>query len=119
MKDLQLTQNRLLRTLNQTRVVDQISIVSMLIKFGLLSVNQLAAEIKLIEVWKSINVDGCRTKMEPYSTLANQPEFRLRPKTNRIFLDTARLPTMFKALLPMFKQLAIFFKNSSPKIDVG
>ena len=86
---------------------------------GLLSVNQLAAEIKLIEVWKSINVDRCPTKMEPYSTLANQPEFRLRPKTTKIFLDTARLLTMFKALLPMFKQLAIFFKNSSPKIDVG
>ena len=49
-KSLQLTQNRLLRSLNQTRIADKVSIKKMLEKFELLSVNQLAAEIKLIEV---------------------------------------------------------------------
>ena len=34
----------------------RVSIKSMLEKFGLLAVNQLSAEIKFIEVWKSINV---------------------------------------------------------------
>ena len=39
----------------------------MLEKFQILSVNQLAAKIKLIETWKSINVEGCPIKLDPYS----------------------------------------------------
>ena len=50
LKSLQVTQNRLLRALNNSRIKDRISVKSMLDKFGLLSVNQLAAKIKLVEV---------------------------------------------------------------------
>ena len=91
LKSLQLTQNRLLRALNNTRIKDRISIKSMLEKFGLLSVNQLAAQIKLLEVWKSINVEGNPTKLEPYCTDQLSRTHTLRPKSNRIFNDTARL----------------------------
>ena len=49
MKELQLTQNRLLRALNNSKIKD---------KFNLLSVNQLAARIKLLEVWKAVHVEG-------------------------------------------------------------
>ena len=91
MKSLQTTQNRLLRMLNKTRISDKVSIASMLEKFQLLSVNQLAAEIKLIEVWKAINVEGCPIKLDPYVAERRKTNIELRPKTNRIFNDTAKL----------------------------
>ena len=48
-KSIQLVQNKLLRFLNGT--------VSLLAKFDMLAVNQLNAQIKLLEMWKSKNVD--------------------------------------------------------------
>ena len=90
-KSLQLTQNRLLRVLNKTRIADKVSIRSMLDKFKLASVNQLAAEIKLLEVWKSVNVAGCPINLEPYNPQSSQTGHQLRPKLNRVFNDTARL----------------------------
>ena len=93
MATLQLTQNNLLRMLNKTKVADKVSISSMLNKFGLLSVNQLAAQIKLTEVWKSINVENCPLNLEPFNPNLNQGELshNLRPKQTKTFKDTARL----------------------------
>ena len=87
---LQLTQNRLLRALNNTRIKDKVSIKSMLAKFNLLSVNQLAAQIKLLEVWKSINVEGNPTEMEPYHPIRTESNLCLRQKPNRVFNDSAK-----------------------------
>ena len=56
-KDLQLAQNRLLRMLNNSKIKDRVSTSSMLVKFKLLSVNQLAGQIKLTESWKSFNIE--------------------------------------------------------------
>ena len=89
MKSLQLTQNRLLRTLNGTKISDKISTQSMLSTFQLLSVNHLAAEIKLIETWKSINLEYNPIQLEPFK--ANKNAHQLRPQLNRIFKDDARL----------------------------
>ena len=89
MKSLQLTQNRLLRTLNGTKISDKISTQSMLSTFQLLSVNHLAAEIKLIETWKSINLEYNPIQLEPFKTNTNAHQ--LRPQLNRIFKDDARL----------------------------
>ena len=57
MKAIQLVQNNLLRTLNGTKVEEKISIAHMLEKFKMLLVNQLNANIKLLEVWKALNVE--------------------------------------------------------------
>ena len=91
LKSLQLTQNRMLRAINNTRVKDKISVKSMLEKFDLLSVNQLAAQIKLQEVWKSINVEGYALTLDPYNSHLPSSGHELRQKNNRIFNDTARL----------------------------
>jgi hypothetical protein len=91
MKSLQLTQNRLLRLLNNSRVADKISTKTLLEKFQLLSVNQLAAEIKLTETWKSINVDGCPINLDPYNHNQDKSDHRLRPQPMRIFNDSHRL----------------------------
>ena len=48
--------NKLVRVLNNSRISDKISTKFMLSKFNLLSVNQMNAQIKLTEIWKSVNV---------------------------------------------------------------
>ena len=53
---IQLVQNKLLRLLNKSQVKDRISTASLLKKFGMLSVNQLNAQVKLLEMWKSQNI---------------------------------------------------------------
>ena len=91
MKSLQLTQNRMLRALNNSKIKDKISIASMLKKFKLLSVNQLAASIKLTEVWKSVNIPNYPILLEPYNQTTTSPNLDLRPRPNRIFNDSSRL----------------------------
>ena len=63
-KSIQLVQNNLMRALNGTKVKDMISISSLLSKFGMLSVNQLNAQVKLAEIWKAINVEDYPLKVE-------------------------------------------------------
>ena len=64
----------------------------MLEKFGLLSVNQLAAKIKLIEVWKSVHREGSPLSLEPYNqTNIARDQHNLRHQQNRVFNDTCRL----------------------------
>ena len=53
---IQKCQNKLLRILNGTRISEKISTKSMLVKFKMLSVNQMMAQIKLIEMWKTTHV---------------------------------------------------------------
>ena len=53
---VQKCQSKLLRALNGSRVSDQISTKSLLLKFNILSVNQMNAQIKLSEMWKSVNI---------------------------------------------------------------
>ena len=86
MKALQLTQNRMLRAINGTRIKDQVSIKLMLDKFNLLSVNQLAAQIKLTEVWKAANGEGYAISLYPYRPIRSGQDaditHDLRPRTN-------------------------------------
>ena len=56
MRELQYAENRLLRFLEGCRLKDRKSTSSLLLKFNLPSVNQLACEIKLLEAWKSQNI---------------------------------------------------------------
>ena len=91
MKSLQLTQNRMLRTVNDSKIKDKISTVTLLNKFGLLSVNQLAAQIKLTEVWKSLQVVGHPSLLEPYNKASTATTAGLRPKPTRILNDSSKL----------------------------
>ena len=81
----------MLRLINNTRIKVRISSASILKKFGLLSVNQLAAQIKLNEVWKSINQEGYPIQLEPYNSQLAQSGLTLRTQNNRVFKDTLRL----------------------------
>ena len=90
LKSLQITQNRMLRCLNRSRISDKISVTSMLEKFGLLSVNQLAVQIKLIEVWKSVNMPGHPLRLEAYNAHNSDLKQALRARPNRVYNDSAK-----------------------------
>ena len=52
---IQLTQNKMARFLNGTKIKDRIRTEQILDSLKMLSVNRLNAQIKLMEVWKSLN----------------------------------------------------------------
>ena len=91
MKALQLTQNRMLRVINNCKIKDRVTVKSMLEKFNLLSVNQLAASIKLLEVWKSQNQNGYPIAFEPYNANLQNQGHDLRPQNNRVLKDYCKL----------------------------
>ena len=51
MKSIQLIQNKMLRFINGMKLLDKISTKTLLERSKMLSVNQLNAQIKLVEVW--------------------------------------------------------------------
>ena len=57
LKDLQMSQNKMLRLLNNSRISDRISTSSLLKKFNMMSVNQINAQMKLSEMWKAVRDD--------------------------------------------------------------
>ena len=64
LKAIQLIQNKLLRSLNGTLIKDRVSTSSLLEKYGVLSINQLNAQVKLLEIWKAMNVEGYPLKIK-------------------------------------------------------
>ena len=59
--------------------------------FNFLSVNQLAAQIKLKEVWKSLNKNDYPIQLEPYNEGLKDCGHSLRQKQSRTFKDNCRL----------------------------
>ena len=70
-KAIQLVQNKLLRSLNGTKIKDMVSTSSLLQKFGMLSANQMNVQLKLVEVWKAMNVQDYPLKIERQSVQQN------------------------------------------------
>ena len=68
LKAIQLVQNKLLRSLNSTKLGDKVSTESLLKKFNMLSVNQLNAKAKLLEVWKALNLHNYPLTIKQQST---------------------------------------------------
>ena len=56
---IQVSQNKLARFLNGNKLMDKIPTVQIYKELNLLSVNQINAQIKLLDVWKSKNCDYC------------------------------------------------------------
>ena len=56
----------------------------------MLSVNQLAASIKLMEVWKSVNIKDYPVQLEPNNPNADTSLRQLRPSTSRAWNQDAR-----------------------------
>ena len=54
MKDLQISQNKILRLLNISRICDKVSTATVLEKFKMMYVNQINAQSKLSGMWKAL-----------------------------------------------------------------
>ena len=92
LKSLQITQNRMLRAITGTKLSERVSVKSMLEKNGLMAVNQLAATIKLTEVWKMINQEGYHPlSLDPYKQPTNGVQHNLRERPNCVFNTNCRL----------------------------
>ena len=76
MKGIQMAQNRMLRTVENKRIRDKVSIESMLVKNKMLSVNQTNAQIKLTEMWKMENDEEYPVKGERQTAPENGRETR-------------------------------------------
>ena len=88
MKVTQIAQNKMLRLLDGSAIKDRRRVGDMLAKTGLPSVNQLAAMVKLTEVWKSENMDNYPIKLvKSTETMSNR---EVRHGTRRQFVECAK-----------------------------
>ena len=86
-KAAQVAQNKMLRMLDGVSLKEHITTSSLLIKFGLPSVNQLAGAIKLAEAWKSILVDSYPFQMEESNPNITLNERNIRSTTTKKWKD--------------------------------
>lgn len=101
-KALKVVFNDCLRLLTGNRRTDQASIKSMLEDVGWLSVNQLAAETRLIEAWKAVHIeDNCMREVLKlrhrgnYRTRNNHVDF-LEPGVDDIYGSAGFVQTTAK-----------------------
>ncbi len=73
---VQRSQNKMLRILDGTLVLDRKSTKTLLDNQNMLSVNQIAAQIKLAEMWKASNDPQYPTKMKTRERQENAIETR-------------------------------------------
>ena len=80
----------MLRMLDRVTLKDHVTSKSLLLKYNLPSVNQLAAEIKLIEAWKSQNIPNYPFKLEPNNNGRNDGGRTVRATTTRVWKDISK-----------------------------
>ena len=112
MDTVQVAQNKMLRMLDRITLKDHISSQSLLQKYKLLSVNQLAAEIKLVEAWKIINRDNYPLKLEPNNPDRAYTQRELRPSSIKIWNDDAKS----MAAKVSFRRDAAKLWNNAPEV---
>ena len=71
MDKLQVTQNKLARVLENVTMMDRTPTVTLLSNQKMLSVNQIAAQIKLTEIWKATNIPKFPIKICKQETPTN------------------------------------------------
>ena len=77
-KVIQLMQNKMVRLLNNVKISDKQSTISLFKNVNMLSVNQINAQIKLKEIWKAVNIVECPLKIVKMKDVL--PERPLRSK---------------------------------------
>ena len=110
MKAVQVAQNKLLRLLLDIPSNDRTSTSELLAKTGLLSVNQLAVSIKMLEAWKSENLNNYPVQLEPNSTGQSVSDRAVRPSTSRKWNQD----TKFFAAKECFSRNTAKIWNSAP-----
>ena len=84
-KKAQLAQNKLLRMLDNSTLKDRKTTIELLLKFGMHSVNQLAASIKLTDFWKTLNIADYPVRLEKMNLPQNCTAMNLRHWNRKIW----------------------------------
>ena len=90
MNQTQVAQNKMLRMLDRVTLKDHITSASLLEKYNLSSVNQLAAEIKLTEAWKATHVASYPVQLETFNPSRVNSGRTVRPGTRKLWKDEAK-----------------------------
>ena len=113
MKLIQVSQNKMLRMIDRTSLKEHVTSASLLQKYNLPSVNQLAAEIKLTEAWKSTHVDLYPVKMEPLNPGRPDIDRTVRTGTRKLWNDEANSTA---AKLSFSRDTAKLWNNAPEKV---
>ena len=73
---IQLSQNKLVRLLNGKSLIDMVSTEVLLKNIGMSSVNQMHCQIKLLEIWKAMNVKDYPIKITSTSSCSDSATTR-------------------------------------------
>ena len=121
MKAAQIAQNKLLRLLNNTTLRERISTETLLSKADMLSVNQLAASIKICEVWKSLNIVNYPIQLEPNSRSVSRFDRQVRPGTSRLWNQdaktTAEKECFSRSAAKLWNNIPLEIKNSTSLVS--
>ena len=90
MQAVQVAQNKMLRLLDNSTLSDRIHTVDLLKKANMLSVNQLAASIKLTEAWKSCNMENYPIQLEPNHENHTPNDRVTRPHIRRLWKEDGK-----------------------------
>ena len=129
-ESLQVTQNRFARFMHGSKLTDRVNNQIIYKDLNLLSVNQLNAQIKLLDVWKSLHDETHRTRWVKRQDLltrtglksSNKPDLvtngMTRLQMNTFYNDAAfvwnKAPTSIKeckSLITAKKQINLYIKN--------
>ena len=91
---LQRAQNKMLRVILNKPYGDQTSAESLLGEAGFKSINQINAEIKLTEIWKSCNIDNYPVKFQKHVALNGMAT---RSVTSGDLIEFGKIPATIKS----------------------
>ena len=91
MKSVQIAMNKMVRMLDGVSLKEHITSESLLKKYMLPSVNQLSAEIKMVEAWKIMNIPEYPLTFEQNNPNKVQTERSIRPTSIKQWKDSANL----------------------------
>ena len=89
MEKVQVAQNKMLRMLDRVSLKEHVTTLSLLKKYKLPSVNQLAAQIKLIECWKMEHINQYPLKLEPNNPNRRDGDRVIRNSSIKVWKDEA------------------------------
>ena len=91
MKSAQIAMKKMVRMMDGVSLKEHITTESLLKKYNLPSVNQLAAEIKMVEAWKIMNIPDYPLSFEANNPNKVQTDRSIRPTSIKLWKDSAKL----------------------------
>ena len=113
--NIQKVQNKLVRLLTKTKLTDRVNIASLLKKTNMMSVNQMNGQIKIQEIWKSLNVSNYPIQVNKQTPHASRTSTRADVKGRLIETGNSCLSqkTCINDAIRIWNQLPISVTDST------